>query len=283
MARSEQEGPGGAWKWVKGCGCGCAVVALLAILALVGSGVAITRPFNRAIEARELLEERYGHQDGFTPPSDGAIAPERMEAFLSVRERLAEPCARVTESFESMRQMERFEGVEDPPKRELLGALWNAGRSAFALGPRMGELFRARNEALLDAEMGLGEYTYIFVIAYSPQLVSWREEEGRIKVENVEVPRRIRRLLVEMLRRQLAAVEGDPLADPDGEWAGGLTAEIARLEEDPRRIPWMEGLPPAIEASVSPYRERLDALLCEAALDVELIRNERQGIGIRGR
>ena len=43
-----------------------------------------------------------------------------------------------------------------------------------------------------------------------------------------------------------------------------------------------QGLPAQIEASVAPNRERLDALLCEATLRLELIRNEKKGRSIHG-
>lgn len=272
---------GGGWRdGAKGCG--IAVVVIVTMLALVGGWVVTIRPLHKAIEARETLAERYGPQDGFTPPADGAVSAERMEAFLATREQLTESCARLTEASRAIEYMESFEWVESPKRKDLLGSLWERGRSAMGLEPRRGEFWRARNEALLDAEMGLGEYTYIFVLAYSSHLVSYREEEGRVVVEDVKVLSRVRRLLLESLRRQLATVEAGPPGADSSIWAEQLAGEIARLEQDPRRIPWMEGLPAQIEASVAPSRERLDALLCEATLALELIRNEKDGLSVHG-
>jgi hypothetical protein len=247
---------------------------------LVGAiwGLGMIRPYQRAVEAREVLDERYGPQDGFTPPPDGAVPSDRMEAFLSVRERLIGPCARLTESRAAIQRVESFDGTEDLPEDPSLIALLEGGVAALGLEQRRGELFRARNQALLDAGMGQGEYTYIFAVSYSAHLASWREEDGRVVVEELRVYSRVRRLLHEMLRRQLAAVEaGPPIEDRDA-WSVELAAEIARLEEEPRRVPWMEGLPARIEASVEPYRERLDALWCEDAAHLELLRNEVDGI-----
>lgn len=280
MPRGDEDRDGAGWH--RAIGWGLATVALLTVVVLVSGWALTIRTLHQAIEAREALDERYGPQEEFTPTADGAVPAERMEAFLTVRERLSEPCARITESSAAIRYVEQFEWVKEPPRREVVGSLWERARSAIGLEPRRGELWRARNEALLDAEMGLGEYTYIYVIAYSQHLVFRREEGGSLVVENIGLLLRIRRLLTETLRRQLAIVETDASSDEDDAWAAELAAEIARLEADPRRIPWAEGLPARIDASIAPYRERLDQLFCEAALSLELIRNERQGLGIHG-
>jgi hypothetical protein len=275
MATGERGGSGGAFRWVKGCGCALAVVALLGVLLAIVWGAGMIRPYQRAVEARELLDDRYGPQAGFTPPAAGAVPADRMEAFLSVRERLIEPCARLTESVEAMRRMEGSGGVEELPERSLIVSVIDGGLAALGLEQRRGELLLARNEALLDVEMGQGEYTYIYAVSYSAHLASWKEEDGRFVVEELKVYSRVRRVLGEMLQRQLVAVEAGPDRTA---WAEELAAEIARLEEEPRRIPWMEGLPPRIEASVAPYRERLDALWFESAAHLELLRNEIDGI-----
>jgi hypothetical protein len=241
------------------------------------------RPLHQALETRETLAELYGAQDGFTPPADGAVPAERMEVFLGVRERLAESCARLTESTSAIDYVEDFEWVAQPPGRDdVLGSLWKRGRAAFGLEPRRGEFWRARNEALLDAGMGLGEYSYIFVLAYASDLAPAQRAEGDLVIEAVKVLPRVRRLLLETLRRQLATVEAGPTVPRDGAWAEELASEIGRLEQDPRRIPWMDGLPARIGASIAPYRERLDALHCEATLGLELIRNEKKGLSIHG-
>lgn len=280
MRRGEESRDGGGWD--RALGWGLAAVALLTVVVLVGGWVMTTRPLYKAIETRETLDERYGTQDGFTPSADGAVPAERMEAFLVVRERLSESCARITEASAAIRHVEQFEWAENPPRREIVGSLWERARNAIGLEPRRGELWRARNEALLDVGMGLGEYTYIFVLAYSPHLVSRPEEEGRLVVEDVKLLPRIRRLLTETLRRQLAVVAASLPGAASDAWATELAAEIARLDDDPRRIPWAEGLPVQIDESIAPYRERLDQLFCEAALSLELIRNEAKGLSVHG-
>jgi hypothetical protein len=270
----------GSWRvWARGCL--VVLVVLVAVGVLIGGWVVTIGPVREAIEARETLAVLYGPQEDFTPPLDGAVPVERMEAFLAVRERLAEPCARLTEASEAVEFVNGLEWAEVPPKPQAATELWRGTRRAIRLEARRGEFFRARNQALLEAEMGLGEYSYLFAIAYGPRLARDREAEGYGLVNDLPVLPRIRALLVDMLRRQLAAVEASPGADRE-DWARELTAEIARLDEDPRGIPWMDGLPPQIAASVAPYRQRLDELACEDATSLELMRNEKSGLGFHG-
>ena len=197
----------GGWWGAKGCGLVVGLGVVMA-LALATGWVVTLRPLHEAVEAREALAELYGTQDEFTPPAHGAVPAERMEAFLAVREQLAGSCARLTESRSTIDSVEDFEWVDQPKKREeLFESPWSRGLAAIGLELRRGEFWRARNEALLDAGMGLGEYSYLFVLAYSSHLVPDQEGTGGIANGHVNVLTRVRRLLLETLRRQLAAVE----------------------------------------------------------------------------
>ena len=94
-------------RWSGARGCGLLVgLAILTALTLAGGWVVTIRPLHKAVETRETLAELYGAQDGYTPPADGAVPAERMEVFLGVRERLAESCARLTESISAIDYME---------------------------------------------------------------------------------------------------------------------------------------------------------------------------------
>ena len=61
-----------------------------------------------------------------------------------------------------------------------------------------------------------------------------------------------------MLRNQLGAVERSEGARRSA-WRDTLATEVEALEGHTRRLPWENGLPPAIAASFSPYRDRLEA------------------------
>ena len=93
---------------------------------------------------------------------------------------------------------------------------------------------------------------------------------------------RIRRDLIAMLNNQLAALPPEA-ADPALEsWRQELAAEIAALDEDPQRGIWPDGLPAAIQVSLEPYRERLEASYSPILNVLELSRNRRQGWSIKG-
>ena len=68
-----------------------------------------------------------------------------------------------------------------------------------------------------------------------------------------------------MLKNQLAQLaSGGEAGNPGSDTAAGiawrerLAAEIAALEADERRLPWADGLPEILEASLRPFRDRLE-------------------------
>jgi hypothetical protein len=175
-----------------------------------------------------------------------------------------------------MTGLERFDGQEDVSRREILEEAWRVTRTALEVPALMGDFFVLRNEALLDAGMGLGEYTYIYAVAYVDRLVAPGPAEGRFFDEE-PVNDRVRAALRAMLVGQLAALRA---AEEGGFDIGLLEAENAALGADSRRLPWQDGLPAAVAASIQPYRTRLDDLFCAASAPLELMRNRDRGIAI---
>ena len=171
----------------------------------------------------------------------------------------------------------------DFPPDELLGDASTTRKVLSALGSvkalvnPIGAYVATRNEALLEAEMGLGEYVYLYSLAnYS--LLGHSPEDGPLITKDLppgasesqgqrimdgddstfsrdEVRRRYRRYTGRILQRQL---DGIQQAEQD-DWRATLATEIARFEAHPARVAWGDGLPPAIEASLLPYRSRLEA------------------------
>ena len=145
----------------------------------------------------------------------------------------------------------------------------------MGVGPVLGHLYETRNQQLLEANMGLGEFTYIFAVAYNHRLLDEPEEEQLFgpTVTN----RRVREALLSMLENQLEALHSE-----GGEATGTsrLEAEISLMRDDDRRVPWQDGLPPEIVEALAPYREELDALYCPAMAPLELKINEQFGPGI---
>jgi len=284
--RSVPESTGKQWR--KGCLIGCGVVIALGILLMAGGSLFVLRPFRGAIETREALDAQFGELADFTPAADGAVPADRMETFLEVRRRLMEQCGRFQAFEGAMEGLEELDDLEDPPRMEILGAFWRVTRQVFGLGTGMREFFRARNEALQEAGMGRGEYTYIYVLAYS-HFLRPSPAGDREAPRPLHVSARARKALRSMLRNQLAGLESLPVEGGTSEafqtrqhHIQALRIEIQALEEDPERLPWQNRLPAAVMASVAPYRDRLDSLFCVETVQFEFIRNRRFGPGIRG-
>ena len=270
-------------KWLKGCGIGCAVVFVLFILSLVGGSVFLLRPFRDAIETREELDEAYGDQAAYTPPADGAIGPARLEAFLGVRQALMALCPEFETTAHQFEQIDDLQ--QDTSKKEVLSTFFELSKEMFGMGPRMGRFFEVRNQALLDAGMGRGEYTYIYLVAYRDRFFSPTRDFAGAQRSRYGPNRRVRGVLAQMLNNQLEAADARLAVENDPELAvfrDSLAEEISRLEGDPEAWPWQEGLPTTVSASLSPYRAQLDPLFCEYTLDLEFTQNQKRFLGIQG-
>jgi hypothetical protein len=266
---------------LKGCGIGCGAVIILALLISVGSSIVMMKPFREAVEIRETLVERHGDVNDFAPWPDGGIPPERLDAFLLVRRAVQENCAEIGATDAGIEAMDRLDDQEKPGTLEILGAFREASKSVFGMGTTMGEFFHARNSALLEAGMSLGEYTYIYALAYGPTIAGpTTDDEGA--TGDAHLSKRVRETLRQQLRNRLSAMDERP-----DEWDGTeerrlLMNEIALLEDNPGRLPWQDFRPPALQASLASYEDQLAALFCPEASHLELTRNRSFGIGIQG-
>lgn len=280
-------------RWFKIGGIGCAAIVLIVIGLIVG-GIQLFRSslqgFEQADALLEDVAEQLGPIEGFRADPRGAIGPERVEAFLTARESIAP--ARV----EMERTLDLLGGdvSDDPP----VGAPVRKVMAGVGLLGDVADFLRQRNQALLDSEIGLGEYYYIYTLAYyswlgkSPddgpsfRLVGERgyvlesletldEPDSEVRAYRMQMAREsLNRLLLPILREQLSAVSSDE-ADGDLQpWREALAAEIEAMEADARRLPWQDGLPPVIESSLNPYGDRLEAsygTMCNA-LEIGLAR-----------
>lgn len=262
----------GAWKWVAGCGIGCLVI--IVVVASLGVGGALlargaVREVKRIADLQREVETHAGGLDDYAPRS-GFIPAVRMEAFCTVRERLAEVMA------------QRSDSVDLPPQRAPQG--FAEGLRALRGGIRtissVGRLVETRNRALLDARMGFGEYYYLYATVYyawlghspadCPRGVSLHRESHRHRVffSDGEPPGDLiaayRTTYVGMLRKALDD------ADDSDPWRAAVRAELAALDADPARMPWAEGLPPMVSVSIEPFRQRLESHYWRSANCFEL-------------
>jgi hypothetical protein len=241
-------------------------------------GVMMMGPFKRAVDARLTIEEQFGPQESYVPPASGIPATDRIEVFLGIRRELAAPCADLTAAEEQMQEMERFDDEEDIDRVEVMKEAFSLTKKMMGVGPVIGRYYESRNQSLVDAGMGLGEFTYIFVIAYHDRLLDNREGETLFGPSITN--RRVRKALQAMLEHQLESLRSEGGTDAD---VAQLDTEIAAMQADNARIPWQDGLPAPVVEALEPYREQLDELYCPAMAPLELMINERHGPAIESR
>jgi hypothetical protein len=259
-------------RWLTGCGLGCGVLLLAGIGACVAGALFMKHTF-RGIEKaatsyEELVEER-GEVADYVPPADGVPPPERLEVFTQVREITADARAEVESA------MARLPPPELDEEEAVVGRV-RVGLTVLGdLIDDIGTYIQARNAALLERDMGIGEYVYLYTLIYhswlghSPaeapevgetgdgtRIAVFDDGEGLFSASAVR--RRYRRYVLGMLRAQRGAA--GPEAEPRAEgWPARLEGEIQRLEVDPGRVLWQDGLPEGVVSALEPYRSRLEA------------------------
>lgn len=250
---------------------------MFSVFLVVSFSLSMRGAFKDALDDRQLLVDQFGTVESYTPPVDGGIAEDRLMAFLTVREALAEVHAEVIAVDGEMGDFEKLAEDGDPPMRVALPAVARLTKSMIGLPKIFGEIEKARNRALVEADMGLGEYTYIYAMAYHDQLV---EPKGNVHLFGGSAAnQRVREELRGMIRRQL---EGAAKTVPgDEEWTAAVAAELDALEADEERIPWSDGLPPSVAACFGPFRDRLDATYSAAAAEFELLNSTVSNGGLQ--
>ncbi len=273
-------------KWLIGCGVGCGVM-ILAFALLGAGGFFLIKNIVRDVQQTEAVMEsvtaQYGSVREYRPAADGTITPRRLESFLMVRDLMAPQRTEMENSLALLTEMEDRRWSVSPLK------IVKAIRTGLGLLPGIFDYLTRRNEALLEAGMGLGEYTYIYAVVYyswlgkspadgPPFVLMGHGDEEDEDLDEFEVRDRRRegtlrylnRQLLAMLRHQQADL-AEEIAEGEAAWAEGgwgadrdawrqtLAAEIAALESDFYRLAWSDGLPENLTASLRPYRERLAA------------------------
>ncbi len=266
------------WGCFKQAAVGCGCLLVLAVAVPVVLAVMIMLPLNRAVENRTELEDRFGTQDAFVPPAAGIPSPDRVEAFLRVRQSLTSTCDDFWNAERAVAAMEAFDDQEEVSKIAVMKQAMSTSKTMMGMGPLIGHFYEIRNQALVDEGMGLGEYTYIYVLAYNDEIVNPSEKLELFGPGATNL--RVREALLSMLRNQLELLQKE-CGLPDV--ADAVAAEVEAMEQDAKRIPWQDGLPPAIEDSLLPYRAELDRLFCGSTPPLELMINEKRGLAIESR
>lgn len=277
--------PRGKRRFLKAAGIGCGVLAALVVLGMILVWLQFSILSRRAVETREQVERAFPTQADFTPWLDDAIPPVSMEKFLAVRRSLQPLCeefAGLRGGFESLeRRTTAMQGeMDDETKKEEMKSVAKEGGSVLwrmiALGKNLGRYSIARNEALIRNELGLGEYTWIYVISY----YAWMgHRPQRFPIAKEEGPRIFQdRVLGQVWAmagrhvRELEASTGD-VSPP--ERLAAWRAELAARSVSPGRIPFQDGLPERMAASLRPHRAELESLFCPETSELDVMRTEK--------
>jgi len=262
-----------AGKALKGC---FGLAALGGLILLILAAILLWRVKDTALEIKHLKQShdalvgRFGEVDEFTPASSGAVAGDRMERYLRTRRDVADERRRVEELFDEF----PLEGVRSG-ENDGLGAAVRVFKGLGELLEPVLSYLRARNEALLTEQMGLGEYFYIYSVAsfsylgHSPGDGPVYEDGGKRErlldgesssFGREETRSRYHRTMQAIVARQLAAELSRPLEPGDGEalrWRERLRSEYLRFKDDEGAILWGNGLPERIEECLAPFKEVL--------------------------
>lgn len=271
-----QETSSSTKKWLIGCGIGCGVIVVLGILLVAGAYFFIrnlVEGFQDQEAILKTLTERYGRITEYCPDPDGIIEANRIEAFLAAREATATTRQKIEQSIAVLSD-EEWEGEIDV---ESSGNVFTKIRLGLGLIPQIAEFLKVRNQALLDADMGMGEYYYLYTLVYFSWLKKpvidgppiqimgdedefryrdWEDEEAQ-EIREDMIKRRLHRMTLPMLHNQYERLNELPGSSERDVWQKKLKAEIDAMESDRYRLIWEDGLPDTLASVLELFRDRL--------------------------
>lgn len=263
-----------------GKGRGCLLIALTIVFVIVSGFYFLTAGIRDAKRIEQTLIDRFGWAEDYTPPLDGSIEPHRIEAFIRVREAVQADCADYQAVLVGIQNLDKLETEGSESASEAASTGLKGLKSALGAGPQMVEFSTNRNRSLSDEEMGLGEYLYIYLTAYSEQLAK-EPGPGFSNTEDAYVSERARSEYRQILANQLLALESGELDSSSAKLVSDLRAEIKALEDGSHTSPWPEGPAGKVRVSLAPYQDQLDRLYCPGIVKIELLQKNR-GLQLEG-
>jgi hypothetical protein len=253
---------------------GCLFITLTIAFVVASAFYFLTAGIRDAKHIEQTLIDRFGWAEEYTPPHDGSINPQRIEAFIRVREAVQADCAEYQAVLESIKSLDELESNQDKSASEAASTGLQGLKSAFGAGPKMVKFSTSRNRALLTEEMGLGEYLYIYLTSYGEQLA--KESAGDFSnTEDAYISERARKEYAQILTNQLQALETSEADSNQLEVAADLRAEIEALTDGSHTSPWPEGPVGRSRTSLAPYLQDLDDLYCSGVVRIELLQKNR--------
>lgn len=267
---------GSGKKWLVGCGVGCGAMVLLGILLTVGGSIFMMRPFTKAIDAQEELVAEFGPRESYIPPPQG-LTPDRLEKFIAVRRSLVPLCGEFREIGDSFKAMDDLDkDGQEPSKGEAFKAVGNVMGSVFGLIGNLGRFTEQRNLALIEQEMSLGEYAWIYVLVYN----SWLGHEPNQDFDDHEgrgYSTGERKLIRTLVLNHAEALSEAGMNDQAEIW-NNEAGVMVRTETG---VPFKDrDLPASYIRQFLPFENELEALFCEATSSFELQRMKKKGLSI---
>jgi hypothetical protein len=172
---------------------------------------------------------------------------------------------------------------EDLETRELWTDLGSVAKGLFRFATTANQYAVVRNEALLAHELGLGEYTWIYVVTY----YSWLQNHPVELMPDDPHPRilrgRVRGDLIGMMQRHVAELEAALAGQPSDPHSleGSLDtwrSELTALKRSDDRLPFQDGAPPCLASSMEPFRQELQDTFCAASGELDIAGTEKSGL-----
>jgi hypothetical protein len=258
----------------KGSRKGCLIITLTISFVIASGFYFLTAGVRDAKRIEQTLVDRFGWAEEYTPPFDGSIELQRIEAFIRVREAVQPDCVDYQAVLMSINDLDKLETDQESSPSEAASTGLQGLKSAFSAGPRMIEFSTTRNQALLAQEMGLGEYLYIYLTTYGEQLS--RESNSEFSnMEEAYVSERARKEYVQILANQLLALQAAEQQPSNPAMVADLRAEIEVLTNGSHNSPWPGGQTGKARESLAPYHQHLTGLYCSGIVKIELLQKNR--------
>jgi len=253
---------------------GCLIITLTISFVIASGFYFMTAGVRDAKHIEQTLIDRFGWAEEYTPPLDGSIKLQRIEAFLRVREAVQPDCADYQAVLKGINHLDKLETDPESSPSEAASTGLQGLKSAFSAGPRMVKFSTKRNQALLAEKMGLGEYLYIYLTTYGEQLA--RESVSDFSnMEEAYVSERARREYAQILANQLLVLQDSALQTDYQNLETALLAEIEAIKDNSHSTPWPDGPVGKSRESLAPYKQRLDDLYCSGIVKIELLQKNR--------
>lgn len=253
---------------------GYLVVGLIMVFVISSGIYFLTTGIRDAKRIEQTLVDRFDWAEHYTPSIDGSIDPQRIEAFIRVREAVQPDCAEYQGVLISIGRLDELESDQEGSASDAASTSFESFKSIFSAGPKMVHFSTTRNQALLNEEMGIGEYLYIYLTSYGAQLAN-ESTSSFSGMEEAYISDRARKEFTQILTNQLLALKSSDSIPSDPDLERNLGLEIEALQDGSHTSPWPNGPVGKARESLAPYQQQLGGLYCSGIVRIELLQKNR--------